>query len=85
MIVSGAWVIVCVTGGSSCGGGGGASDAGRGGPSDVGGADGAVVLTVVDDGVGVLSLLRSTNHTANAIARSTRTRPPTRRPNGIVR
>ena len=39
-------------------------------------------VTVVDDGDGVLSLLRSTNHTANAIARSTRTRPAISRPNG---
>lgn len=77
--VSGALVIVWV----SCGGG--ASGAGvpaGGGAADVGAGVVAVVVTVVDDGDGVLSSLRSTNHTAAAIAARTSTTPATSRPTG---
>ena len=74
---SGARVIVSVTGG-----GGGACVSG-GGAADVGCREGAVVgVTVVDEGDGVLSLLRSTNHTATAVAARTRIKPTIRAPIG---
>jgi hypothetical protein len=71
--------------------GGGASDGGTslagGGASDAGGGTAAVVVAVVvvDDGDGVLSLFRSTNHTANAMASSATTRPAISRANGLRR
>ena len=75
--VPGARVIVCVTGGGACCGGA----CGGGGATDVaGGGCVVVVVTVVFAGDGVLSLLRSTNHTATAIAARTRANPAISRP-----
>src|SRR5689334_20334858 len=79
--VCGASVIVCVTGGA----GAGAAVAGGGVSPGAGGGTGAVVgvVTVVDDGDGVLSPLRRTNHTASAMASSTTTSPAISRANGL--
>ncbi len=76
VMVSGARVIVSVSGG----GGGGASDAGGGATGVSDGGTVGVVVTVVDDGDGVLSLLRRTSHTATATAARTRINPPTSSP-----
>ena len=78
--VAGARVTVCVTGGGASGAG---DSGGGGGAADVaGGACVVVVVTVVVAGDGVLSLLRSTNHTATAIAARTAIKPAINNPTG---
>ena len=80
VIVSGARVIVSVSGG----GGDSGPGVSGGGAAEVGGAVVAgVVVTVVDDGDGVVSLLRSTNHTATAMAARSAIKPMTTRPTGL--